>query len=93
MPNPESADRVTCPECGWNYPAGTIVSAGEILDPLVESSGPLASSHPSACPRSERPTTSSGTQGAYQQIPFNIPIPAITRHQIVGTRELEGLHQ
>ncbi|WP_150116665.1 hypothetical protein [Williamsia herbipolensis] len=59
--------RITCPDCGYVYPVGTVALGGEVLDPVVESGG--RSSHPAHCERSEAPRTGGSSQGLYQQIP------------------------
>lgn len=43
---------VGCPECGFAYPPGSVLSFGEgVLDSLVEAGG--RSLHPRRCSRSE----------------------------------------
>ena len=50
---------VTCPDCSYQYPLGTVVVNGELLDPVAESGGP-----PHNCPAG--PTTA---RGLYQSTP------------------------
>lgn len=59
-----SADLLTCPECGYTYPPGSITTPdGVVLDLIVESGG--RSSHPVHCARSQAPRQPS--LGVYQQ--------------------------
>lgn len=61
---------VVCPNCGYEYPPGTVVVGGEILDPIVESGGQTG--HWIRCERSAafRPDTS---VGLFQGLPSSFP--------------------
>ncbi|MFV8227452.1 hypothetical protein [Mycolicibacterium fortuitum] len=41
---------LTCPDCGYTYPPGSIATEAGVLDPIVESGG--RSSHTAHCRRS-----------------------------------------
>ena len=68
---PKDAPMITCPDCGYVYPPGTIALGGEILDPVVESGG--QSGRPAHCDRSEAPHLGGPSQGLYQQLPGTWP--------------------
>lgn len=44
------AAEVLCPDCGYTYPPGSVILAGQVIDPVVESGG--RSLHPPQCQRS-----------------------------------------
>jgi hypothetical protein len=56
---------LTCPVCGYTYPAGSLATGEGVLDSVVESGG--RSSHPGHCPHSEAPHEPS--PGIFQQQP------------------------
>lgn len=52
MSGPIAVSLVVCPECGFTYPPGSVLSLGEgVLDAVVEAGG--QSLHPKQCSRSE----------------------------------------
>lgn len=57
---------LTCPDCGYTYPPGSIATDEGVLDTIVESGG--RSSHPAHCPRS--PALHEPSRGMFQQQPI-----------------------
>lgn len=63
---------VSCPDCGYLYPPGSVVLQGHVVDPVVESGG--RSLHPPTCRRSEA-IGSGSSLGVFQHLPATFGKP------------------
>lgn len=78
---------LTCPDCGYTYPPGSLATADGVLDAVVESGG--RSTHPAHCPRSEAPREPS--LGMFQQQPYAWTPTHDSTEYVSNAQELDAL--